>query len=112
MPRYRFWISNLLPISSNPPHTTFQTTRAASPQLPPPTVGFTPPGGLPFAPTARRYAGLKKLGPRFLGGAALYGQELRQALEAKAWATVAGLTAPSAKGSAGSPVADLPVVMG
>lgn len=81
-------------------------------KVPPPTIGFQPPGGMPFVPTARRYAGLKKFAPRVDAGLALYAGALRQAIAGGDWPTVVQLTTRAAKGVPGSAVSDLPLVLG
>ena len=81
-------------------------------KIPPPTIGFSPPGGMPFAPVRRRYDGYKKFSPRILAGLEQYRVELGAAVERGDWAAAAELARRSAKGSPGSSVADLPLVMG
>ena len=35
-------------------------------KIPGPIIGFSPPGGMPFAPVRRRYDGYKKFAPRIV----------------------------------------------
>jgi len=67
---------------------------------------------MPFTPTARRYSGYKKFYPRVDAGLALFKGQLKTAIDESDWEAVNTLTARASKGTSGSPVSDLPLVLG
>ena len=92
-------------------------------KVPPPTIGFTPPGGMPFSPVKRRYEGYKKFAPRLTAGVTQYRSELGAAVASGSWGQVIALVRKPEKtggggggggsgGGSGSDVAVLPLVMG
>ena len=71
-----------------------------------------PDGGIPFSPVNRRYEAYKTYSPRLDDALAAIDGELRTAVAAGDFAAVVELTRPRTKGDAGTPVSQLPYVIG